>query len=387
MATGFGFDLLGTDGASGARRGRLRTRQGAIETPAFMPVGTQATVKGLLPESVAAAGFGLILGNTYHLALRPGPEVIEAHGGLHRFMGWEGAILTDSGGFQVYSLAALRRLEEDGVTFRSHIDGSEHRFTPEGVIAIQEALGSDIAMVLDVCPPSTAGRPELERAVEWSDRWARRALEARRREDQAVFGIVQGGLDLELRRQHTQAIRDLPFEGFAIGGLSVGEPPDRMHPVAAATAAWLPPEKPRYLMGVGMPPDLPRAVLGGVDLFDCVFPTRAGRTGMLLTRQGRVIIKHARYKDDRTPPDPLCDCPVCRRFTKAYLRHLFVAREILASVLNTLHNLHYYAWLMGEVRRAVGDGTLEALAREVEALYPRDGEEAGNAGEGRGTED
>ena len=362
MSDGFRFDVRYRDTRTAARLGTLATPHGAIETPAFMPVGTQGTVKGLLPAQVREAGFGLILGNTYHLALRPGPDIVKLHGGLHRFMDWDGAILTDSGGFQVYSLAALRKVGEGGATFRSHLDGSLHEFTPESVIAIEEALGSDIAMVLDVCPPSTSDRDDLERALDLTTRWAERAVAARRRGDQAVFGIVQGGLDLELRRQHAAAISAMPFEGVAIGGLSVGEPPEKMYPVAAATAAVLPADRPRYLMGVGMPPDLPRCVMGGIDLFDCVFPTRAGRNGLLLTRQGRVVIKNAQYRDDLNPPDTECDCPVCRRYTKAYLRHLFIAKEILASVLNTMHNLHFYAGLMRRVQAAVADGTLPELA-------------------------
>jgi queuine tRNA-ribosyltransferase len=372
MSSGFRFEVGHRDARTAARCGVLTTPHGAIQTPAFMPVGTQGTVKGLLPGQVRDAGFGLILGNTYHLALRPGADIVARHGGLHRFMDWDGAILTDSGGFQVYSLAALRKVAEAGATFRSHLDGSLHEFTPEGVIAIQEALGSDIAMVLDVCPPSTSSRSQLEDALSLTTRWAERTVAARRREDQAVFGIVQGGLDMELRRQHAAAISALPFEGIAIGGLSVGEPPASMYPVAAATAAVLPADRPRYLMGVGMPPDLPRCVMGGIDLFDCVFPTRAGRNGLLLTRRGRIVIKNAQYREDLSPPDPECDCPVCRRYTRAYLRHLFVAKEILASVLNTMHNLHFYAGLMRQVRQAVTDGTLPELADELSAAYPAD---------------
>ena len=383
MSDGFRFEVRQRDARTAARLGTLTTPHGSIETPAFMPVGTQGTVKGLLPAQVRDAGFGLILGNTYHLALRPGPDVVARHGGLHRFMDWDGAILTDSGGFQVYSLAALRKVGEGGATFRSHLDGSLHEFTPENVIATQEALGSDIAMVLDVCPPSTSGRDELEHALDLTTRWAQRAVAARKRGDQAVFGIVQGGLDLDLRRQHAAAIRALPFEGIAIGGLSVGEPPDKMYPVAAATAAVLPEDRPRYLMGVGMPPDLPRCVMGGIDMFDCVFPTRAGRNGLLLTRRGRLVIKNAQYRDDLSPPDPDCGCPVCTRYTRAYLRHLFVAKEILAAVLNTMHNLHFYGDLMRRVRAAIVDGTLPELAAELEAAYPRDeadGDPAGREG-------
>lgn len=369
MSDGFSFQVRHRDPGTGARLGVLTTPHGVVETPAFMPVGTQGTVKGLLPGMVRDAGYGLILGNTYHLALRPGPEVVAAHGGLHRFMDWDGAILTDSGGFQVYSLAALRKVTADGATFRSHIDGSLHEFTPEWVVAIQEALGSDIAMVLDVCPPSTADAAEIARALELTTAWAERTVRARARGDQAVFGIVQGGLDVELRRQHAAAITALPFEGYAIGGLSVGEAPADMYRVASATAAVLPADKPRYLMGVGMPADFARCVLGGVDLFDCVFPTRAGRTGLLMTSRGRVVIKHAMYRDDLGPLDPECDCIACTRYTRAYLRHLFIAKEILSSVLNTLHNLRFYARLMARIRQAVADGTLPALADRMDALF------------------
>ncbi len=369
MSHGFGFEVLRADSSCGARLGRLTTPHGAIDTPAFMPVGTQATVKAMLPSQVQAIGFGLILANTYHLAMRPGPELIARHGGLHRFMGWDGAILTDSGGFQVYSLAKLRDLGNDGVQFRSHIDGSLHSFTPEGVIGIEEALGSDIAMVLDVCPPSTAGKDEIERAMELSTRWAKRCIEARTRGDQAVFGIVQGGLDLQLRARHAAEIAAMPFEGIAIGGLSVGEPPQHMYPVVEATAKMLPANKPRYLMGVGVPPDLARGAMAGVDMFDCVFPTRAGRNGLLLTRNGRIVIKHAQYRDDLTPPDPDCDCYTCTHFTRAYLRHLFLAREILASMLCTAHNLHFYHRLMQEVRAGIGTPKLAELAAHLERVY------------------
>lgn len=371
MARGFGFEVTHKDPVTAARLGRLRTPHGEVETPVFMPVGTQGTVKALLPEQVRGAGFGMILGNTYHLMLRPGPDVVAAHGGLHRMMGWDGAILTDSGGFQVFSLASLRRLSPRGAEFRSHVDGSLHELTPERAIAIQEALGSDVAMVLDVCPPSTADRAEVERAVELSIGWAGRCVAARTREDQAVFGIVQGGLDLGLRATHAAAITGMPFEGFAIGGLSVGEPPERMYPVASTTASMLPADRPRYLMGVGMPIDLVRCVMGGIDMFDCVFPTRAGRNGLLMTSQGRLVIKHACHREDLSPPDPACDCPTCSRFTRAYLRHLYIAGEILASVLATIHNLHYYARLMREVREAVRAGTLHALAARVEATFGR----------------
>jgi queuine tRNA-ribosyltransferase len=369
MSDGFSFQVLGLDPSSAARRGRLTTPHGTIETPAFMPVGTQATVKAMLPENVAAAGYGLILCNTYHLMLRPGPEIVKKHGGLHGFMRWDGAILTDSGGFQVFSLSDLRKIRPEGVTFKSHLDGSRHELSPERAIAIEEALGSDIAMALDVCPPSTAGRDEVERALDLTTTWAGRCLAARTRPQQAVFGIVQGGLDLELRRQHAAAISALPFEGLAIGGLSVGEPPESMYPVVDATAPLLPAGKPRYLMGVGTPRDLVRCSMAGVDMFDCVFPTRAGRTGLLFTSQGRLTIKNACHREDLSPPDPECGCPTCSRFSRAYLRHLFTAGEILASVLITTHNLHYLSGLMAEVRDAIGKGTLGSILARIESVY------------------
>ncbi|MBP7382156.1 tRNA guanosine(34) transglycosylase Tgt [Myxococcota bacterium] len=372
MSPDFKFELLMTDTLTGARRGRLHTPHGVIETPCFMPVGTLGTVKGMLPENVAAAGFGLILGNTYHLALRPGPDIVAAHGGLHRFMGWQGAILTDSGGFQVFSLSHRRKLSANGVSFKSHINGDPIDFTPESVIATQEKLGSDIAMVLDVCPPSTAPASELDQALELTTAWARRCVEARTRRDQAVFGIVQGGLDIQRRLQHASALRGLDFDGFAIGGLSVGEPPHQMYPVATATAAALPPDKPRYLMGVGMPADLPNGVAGGIDMFDCVFPTRCGRNGTYLTSIGRLNVKNTRYRDDLSPIDPECDCPVCSRFSAAYLRHLFVSGEILSNVLNTTHNLHYYSRLMQNVRDAIEQGRLPTLVEQINLVHGRD---------------
>lgn len=377
MAEGFAFRIVATDKDSRARVGRLTTPHGEIETPAFMPVGTAGTVKGVLTEQVRAAGYGLILANTYHLALRPGVEVVARHGGLHRFMNWDGAILTDSGGFQVFSLGRGRtgrmrppRVTDQGVVFQSHVDGALVEFTPEGVVAMQEAFGSDIAMVLDVCPPSTAPLEEVVRAMDVTTRWARRSIEARSRPDQALFGIVQGGLDLDLRGRHAAEIVALPFEGFAIGGLSVGEPLERRLPVLQATASWLPEDRPRYLMGVGTPQDLIQAALAGVDLADCVFPTRAGRNGLLFTSQGRLSIRHAACRNDLSPADPECDCPTCRSYTRAYLRHLTLSNEILASVLNTLHNLHFFSRLMARVRDAIRAGTLRDLAAEVGNAYP-----------------
>ncbi len=379
MADGFSFRVVAKDPGSRARVGRLITPHGDIETPAFLPVGTAGTVKGVLPEQVRAAGYGLILANTYHLALRPGVEVVARHGGLHRFMNWDGAILTDSGGFQVFSLGRgigegrggkAPKVTDEGVVFRSHIDGAPVEFTPEGVVAMQEALGSDIAMVLDVCPPSTAGRDEIERAVERTSLWARRSIQARTRADQALFGIVQGGLDLDLRRRHAAEITALPFDGFAIGGLSVGEPLARRIPVVEGAASWLPEDRPRYLMGVGTPQDLVQAALAGVDFADCVFPTRAGRNGLLFTSAGRVAIRNAAHRDDLSPADPECDCPTCRSYTRAYLRHLTLCGEVLASVLNTLHNLHFFSRLMARIRAAIRAGTLRDLAMEVGSAYP-----------------
>jgi queuine tRNA-ribosyltransferase len=372
MSGRFSFEVLMTDKRTGARRGRLHTPHGTIETPCFMPVGTLGTVKGMLPENVAEAGFGLILGNTYHLTLRPGADIVAMHGGLHKFMQWNGAILTDSGGYQVFSLSDTRKLSDDGVSFKSHLNGDTVVFTPESVIDIQEKLGSDIAMVLDVCPPSTAGVDELDRALELTTKWAKRCVEARTRQDQAVFGIVQGGLDIERRLQHASILKTLDFEGYAIGGLSVGEPPHQMYPVAAATAAALPSLKPRYLMGVGMPADLANCVMGGIDMFDCVFPTRCGRNGTYLTSIGRLNIKNSKYREDLGPIDPNCGCPVCSRFSAAYLRHLLVSGEILSNVLNTTHNLHYYSLLMTRVRAAIENGTLPELAAEIDMIHGRD---------------
>lgn len=372
MDHGYRFELLMTDHRTGARRGRLHTSHGTIETPCFMPVGTLGTIKGMLPWDVAKAGFGIILSNTYHLALRPGPDVVASHGGLHRFMNWDRAILTDSGGFQVFSLSDRRRINENGVSFKSHINGDTVEFTPESVIDTQQKLGSDIAMVLDVCPPSTAGTDELDRAMELTTKWARRCQDARTSSDQAVFAIVQGGLDIQRRCQHAAALTPMGFDGYAIGGLSVGEPPHQTYPVAASTAAALPADKPRYLMGVGMPADLPNCVMGGIDMFDCVFPTRCGRNGTYLTSIGRLNIKNTKYRDDLRPIDPECNCPVCLNFSASYLRHLFVAGEILSNVLNTMHNLHYYWTLMERVRAAVTDGNLPELAARLNAIHGRD---------------
>ncbi len=354
----FAFELVARDGE--ARRGRMTTAHGTVETPAFMPVGTQGAVKAVTPRELVSCGAGIILGNTYHLYLRPGHELIRDLGGLHRFMGWSGPILTDSGGFQVFSMEGLRKLDEDGVSFRSHIDGSLHRLTPESSMEIQAALGSDVAMVLDQCPALPAAPGQLQEAVDRTTRWARRSRDAYRGPG-AVFGIVQGGTDPALRERSAAEIVDLDFPGYAIGGVSVGEPPESIAEVARHTAAHLPAGRPRYLMGVGRPEDLVAAVASGIDLFDCVMPTRNARNGTLFTSEGRINIKREEFRADPRPLDPRCGCEACTGYSRAYLRHLFVSNEIMASRLNTIHNLTYYLGLMAAMRAAIAEGTFAAL--------------------------
>jgi len=351
---GFSFRITARRGR--ARTGVLSTPHGDILTPAFMPVGTQGTVKGMTVGELEAPPLDarIILGNTYHLYLRPGLEVIAAHGGLHGFSGWPRAILTDSGGFQVFSLATLNQIDRDGVTFRSHIDGSQHRLTPERSMEIQGVLASDIAMAFDQCPPGEAGAAEHEEAMERTTRWAERCLRVRRPEGQALFGIVQGGPDAARRRRHMAEIVGLGgFDGHALGGFSVGEPLPLMYALLDELAAELPEERPRYLMGVGTPDDLRRAALAGIDLFDCVMPTRNARNGSLFTSGGTVVISHARHRSDTGPVDPECPCETCRTVSRAYMRHLFMAREILYSRLATLHNLTFYARTMSALRAEV----------------------------------
>ncbi|MBV8153956.1 MAG: tRNA guanosine(34) transglycosylase Tgt [Candidatus Eremiobacteraeota bacterium] len=348
-----------TDG--GARRGTLRLAHGDVETPCFMPVGTAATVKGLTPQDLRDAHAQIVLANTYHLWLRPGRATLEAAGGLHRFMGWDGPILTDSGGFQVFSLESRRSLDDDGVTFRSHLDGSEHRFTPETVIAFQEAIGVDVAMVLDVCVKLPASREQIEESVRLTTAWARRSSAAHASKGTQVFGIVQGGLDAALRERSARDVVELGFPGYAIGGLSVGETRDEMYATARATAALLPPEKPRYLMGVGTVADLLAAVDCGIDMFDCVYPTRCGRNGRAMTHAGEFNIFNAAYVDDFTPLDPACDCAVCRTFTRAYLAHLFRSKEMLGPRLLSFHNVYLLDSLMRDARAAIETGTWRAL--------------------------
>ncbi|RKO67605.1 tRNA guanosine(34) transglycosylase Tgt [Desulfofundulus salinus] len=350
------FSIIKEDARTGARAGVLHTLRGDVETPVFMPVGTQATVKTMTPQEVWDLGGRLILSNTYHLYLRPGPDLIQEAGGLHRFMGWDGPILTDSGGFQVFSLAPLRRIEEDGVWFRSHIDGSEHFFSPEKAVAVQEALGSDIAMAFDQCAPYPCTYEEAREAMERTSRWALRCKEARRREDQALFGIVQGGVHRDLREKSVNDLVALDFPGYGIGGLSVGEPKDIMYQVLDYTVPLLPREKPRYLMGVGSPDCLLEGVARGVDMFDCVLPTRIARNGTVFTREGKLVVRNAEYARDFRPLDPDCNCYACRHFTRAYIRHLIKANEVLGIRLTTIHNLHFVLELMRSIRRAILEG-------------------------------
>ena len=362
----FSFDLRKIDKISGARLGTISTAHGEIETPVFMPVGTQGAVKAVTPEELESIGAEVVLGNTYHLFLRPGHERIRRLGGLHKFMHWSRPILTDSGGFQILSLAALRDIEEEGVRFRSHIDGSKHMMTPELAVEIQEALESDIAMVLDECPPYPVSRAEATRSVGLTLRWAQRCLMARKRSDTALFGIVQGGTYDDLRAECAAKLVEIGFDGYALGGLSVGEPKEMTYATAARTAEALPRRQPRYLMGMGTPEDMVECIGHGIDMFDCVMPTRNARNGTLFTSFGKLAIKNARYADDPGPVDPECGCYTCRHYSRAYLRHLYMAREILASRLNTLHNLAYYVGLMRRAREAIA---ADAFAEFREEFY------------------
>jgi queuine tRNA-ribosyltransferase len=353
----FTFQIDFRDGR--ARRGRISTPRGEIRTPAFMPVGTAGTVKAMLPASVAATGADIVLGNTYHLMLRPGAQRVANLGGLHRFMNWEGPILTDSGGFQVMSLAELRRMSEEGVRFRSHIDGSEHMLSPESSMEIQRLLGADIVMAFDECTPFPAEKGAAAESMRLSMRWALRSREGfGDRPGYALFGIQQGSIFKELREESSKSLQDVGFEGYAIGGLAVGEGQARMFEVLDYAAQMLPDDRPRYLMGVGKPDDLVGAVARGIDMFDCVLPSRSGRTGQAFTRRGAVNIRNARHAADPRPLDPNCTCPACRGYSRAYLHHVFKAGEIISSMLMTWHNLHYYQELMAGLRDAIGAGTL-----------------------------
>ena len=361
----FSFDLLHRDSASQARRGRMTTARGVVETPVFMPVGTQGTVKGVLPETLEEIGAQIILANTYHLYLRPGHELIRQLGGLHKFMHWERPILTDSGGFQVFSLGELRKITEEGAAFQSHLDGSSHLLTPELSMAIQQALGSDIIMVFDECIPHPADRAYVADSTERSVRWARRCRAVvPPGSEAALFGIVQGGMELDLRRQSVEQLCAIGFEGYALGGLSVGEETSLMYDMMEFGLPLLPEARPRYVMGVGTPENLVEGVARGCDMFDCVMPTRNARNGVLFTQFGRISIKQARYREDHLPIDPDCGCYVCRHYSRAYLRHLYMSGEILASVLNTQHNLYYYQQLMAGIRNALEAGRFSEFRRD-----------------------
>ncbi len=371
----FAFEIAKTD-PTGARRGRLTTPHGAIETPFFMPVGTQAAVKGLTQEALEELGAEIILANTYHLYLRPGHEVIRKLGGLHQFMSWPRPILTDSGGYQVFSLSGLRKITDDGVRFRSHLDGSEHFLTPEKAADIQLALGSDIAMVLDECIETPAPRDKAEAALRRTMEWARRArayfLEQARRNGnppQLQFGIVQGATFADLRRESARQLLDLDFPGYAVGGLAVGEPHEITIAVTAEVTPLLPSDHPRYLMGVGRPEQIADYVALGIDMMDCVLPTRAARHACLYTSEGRVLIKNARYAQDQRPIDSNCFCSVCRRYTRAYLRHLFAAGELTAAILATHHNIHFYLDIMRQIREAIEFGNLANFSSEMHARF------------------
>ena len=363
-APDFGFELIKTDGM--ARRGRITTAHGQIETPAFMPVGTAATVKAMRPESVAETGAQILLGNTYHLMLRPTAERIAALGGLHKFMNWPGPILTDSGGFQVMSLSQLRQMTEKGVTFRSHIDGSAHELTPERSIEIQHLLDSNITMVLDECTPYPATHEEADKSMQLSMRWAERSKDAfKKRPGYGLFGIVQGSTYADLRKESAERLIEIGFDGYAVGGLAVGEGQEMMFDTLDVTTPHLPADKPHYLMGVGKPSDLVGAVKRGIDMFDCVLPSRSGRTGQAFTRRGPVNIRNARHADDHRPLDEQCTCPACTGYSRAYLHHLLKAGEILGLMLLTWHNLHYFQELMADIRKSIEEGRFE----EFEAQF------------------
>ncbi len=371
MTDRFSFTLHARDG--NARRGTLRTVRGDVETPAFMPVGTAATVKAMLPENVAATGAQIILGNTYHLMLRPGAERVAALGGLHKFMNWPGPILTDSGGFQVMSLSKLRKIDENGVTFQSHLDGAAFSLTPERSMEIQRLLGANVVMAFDECTKYPVEKDEAARSMELSMRWARRSREAfddggQHAAENALFGIVQGGVYEDLRGDSVAALKNIGFEGYAVGGLAVGEGQEMMFNVLDFTAPLLPQDRPRYLMGVGKPSDLVGAVQRGIDMFDCVLPTRSGRNGQAFTRHGTVNINNARHLDDPRPLDEACACPACRQYSRAYLAHLVRSSEILGAMLMTWHNLQYYQELMAGMRAAIDRGGLDGFVAEFHAM-------------------
>jgi queuine tRNA-ribosyltransferase len=369
MSTDFSFEVTALDVSTAARLGYLRTRHGEIPTPVFMPVGTAGTVKALPHEWLETLDARIILANTYHLYLRPGHERIGQLGGLHRFMSWRRAVLTDSGGYQVFSHRDLRKISEEGVSFQSHLDGSSHFLTPEKVIDIQRVLGSDIAMVLDDCTPYPCSRPDAEKSMELSMRWAGRCVSrwgAENDGSSALFGIVQGSVYPELRARSVEALLALRPDGFAVGGLSVGEPKSAMGEVLEFTLPLLPRDRPRYLMGVGTPRDIMRGVALGADMFDCVLPTRNARNGCLFTSEGRILIKNAAYADDERPPDPACSCLTCRRYTRAYLRHLYLSGEHLSAILNTMHNVSFYLDMMWKIRESIASNSYGKLLESME---------------------
>ncbi|WP_448874363.1 tRNA guanosine(34) transglycosylase Tgt [Desulfobulbus propionicus] len=364
MSTVSPYTLLCRSSECKARRGELATLHGTIQTPVFMPVGTLGTVKAMTPENLKEIGAQIILGNTYHLYLRPGHELIRSFGGLHGFMHWDRPILTDSGGFQIFSLKELARITEEGAAFRSHIDGTKLFLSPEDAVHVQEALGSDIMMALDTCIPYPASREEAIQGTELTRRWAKRCRQAQSDTGQHLFGIVQGGMYADLRHGAIEQLVEIGFDGYALGGLSVGEPKELMYELLEATADYLPADHARYLMGVGTPEDLVEGVYHGIDMFDCVMPTRNARNGMLFTSQGRVVIKNACFQQDPRPVDPACSCYTCRHYSRAYLRHLFQNREILAYQLNSIHNLHYYCTLMAQMREAIEADRFLAFRRQ-----------------------
>jgi queuine tRNA-ribosyltransferase len=351
----FSFELIKKDLQTSARLGKMVTPHGTVHTPAFMPVGTQGTVKSMRPEEIQNCGAQILLSNTYHLYLRPGHETIRRMGGLHSFMNWPGPILTDSGGFQVYSLAALRKIGPDGVMFQSHIDGSKHFLTPQKAVLIQEALGSDIMMCLDECTPYPATRKQTSDSLDLTVKWAGLCRKAKTNPEQALFGIVQGGAYMDLRRQAVLQTVPIGFDGYALGGVSVGEPKEMMQAITDEITPLLPSEKPRYLMGVGTPADIVYGVSRGIDLFDCVIPTRSARHGLLFTNSEKIVIKNARWREDNNPLDETCDCYTCKNYSRGYLRHLYVAGEILAMILNTIHNIRHYMRLMEKIRAAISE--------------------------------
>jgi queuine tRNA-ribosyltransferase len=364
------FEVIKECKSTGARAGRLHTPHGDIDTPVFMPVGTQATVKAMTPEELKDIGARIILGNTYHLYLRPGHRLVAAAGGLHRFMNWDRAILTDSGGFQVFSLSDLRRIEQEGVYFRSHIDGSMHFISPEKAVEIQNYLGSDIMMAFDECPPYPCQYEYAKNSMEITTRWAERCLKAHKRQDkQALFGIVQGSVYADLRRESAKQITSLDFPGYGIGGLSVGEPKEVMYSMLDETVPLLPTDRPRYLMGVGSPDCLIEGVMRGIDMFDCVLQTRIARNGTAMTKKGKVVVRNAVYAEDFTPLDPECDCYTCRNYTRAYIRHLLKADEILGLRLTTYHNLYFTIKLMSEIRQAIMQDRLPEFREQFFSEY------------------